>query len=89
MAKIPEIGRIWWDEFRGRCEACRHAFPSSRKCEMICSNDKARNRGLDSRPGGSWNGDPVHRLYGCVFFLSAEPKGRVVPKNRVEPIEEI
>lgn len=63
----------WWDNFRGRCVACKHSAPTTRKNELMCQLEKAaRNRGLPSRPGGTWWGTPVHKLFGCVFFESYE-----------------
>jgi hypothetical protein len=34
---------------------------------------QAMNCGLGSRPGGAYNGHQVHKLFGCVFFESAQP----------------
>jgi hypothetical protein len=69
--------QAWWDEFRGRCVSCLHAQPSTRKHEMTCILEKAaRNKGLPSRPGGTWFGEPVHKLFGCVFFASAKTEER-------------
>jgi len=60
----------WYEDFRGRCVACSNAAPSTRKNEMICQLEKAaRNKGLPSRPGGHWDGEPVHKLFGCVYWL--------------------
>ena len=83
MAKITDVESGWWDEFKGRCVACRNAVPSSRKNEMTCQSENARDKGLPSRPGGSWNGDPVHKLFGCVFFQCAYLRG----EKQVEPKE--
>ena len=72
MPTIPE--NDWWDNFRGRCVACRHSSPSTRKAEMLCHLEKAaRNHGLPSRPGGTWDGQPVAKLFGCIFFESENP----------------
>ena len=59
----------WNQNFKGRCVACANACPSTRKNEMICQLEKARNKGLPSRPGGSWNGEAVSKLFGCVYFM--------------------
>ena len=65
----------WWDNFRGRCVSCRHSTPSTRKNEVLCQLQVASVfMGLPSRPGGSFTGQPVHKLYGCVYFQSNEPK---------------
>ena len=70
MPKLPTIG--WWDNFKGRCVACKYASPTTRSQEMLCGLEKAaRNCGLPSRPGGTWMGEPVHKLFGCVFFEQA------------------
>ena len=88
MPKIPDTG--WWDEFRGRCVSCTHATASTRKHEMMCQLEKAaRNKGLPSRPGGSWMGEPVHKLFGCVFFESAIEDRRIgnafpLPRREVD-----
>ena len=59
----------WKKEFEGRCIACKWAAPSPRRKEMICQLEKAaRNKGLPSRPGGSWFGEPVYKLFGCIYF---------------------
>lgn len=62
------MSKEWWDNFRGRCIACAHAVPSSRKHEMGCQCQKAWNRGLPNRPGGGQFSVPVHKLFGCVYF---------------------
>lgn len=64
----------WWDTFRGRCVSCKHSVPSNRSNELLCTLRKAAHgRGLPGRPGGAvcWLGEPVHRMFGCVFFESA------------------
>ena len=71
MARLPDIG--WWENFKGRCIACKNAVPSPRSKEMICQLMQAMNCGLGSRPGGAYNGHQVHKLFGCVFFESAQP----------------
>lgn len=61
----------WWSEFEGKCVACIHARSTPRKQEMECTYKKAALHGLKDRPGGTWMGEPVHKLFGCVYFQSA------------------
>ncbi len=74
MIKLTEVN-TWWDNFRGRCIACKYSSPSTRKKEVICTLAKAALcRGLPDRPGGTCFGTPVHKLFGCIFFETAKTK---------------
>ena len=58
----------WIKEFHGRCVACNNANASPRKNEMQCNHLKSWFHGLPSRPGGTKFYEPVHKLFGCVYW---------------------
>ena len=82
-----DVDREWWDNFRGRCLTCIHAAKTNRKMEMMCMFGKAaRDHGFGSRPGGTWNGTPVSKLFGCIYWVSIEHKeSNVRPNKAKEP----
>lgn len=71
---MSDADKEWWDNFRGRCVSCWSALPSTRKNEMRCENQKAWTRGLPSRGGGTKFYEPVHKMFGCVYYVSAKKK---------------
>lgn len=74
----------WWENFRGKCITCIFAEKTNRNKEMMCMLGKAaRDHGLGSRPGGSWNGTPVSKLFGCVYWKSSRerPARPILKKN--------
>jgi len=62
----------WIKEFHGRCVACNNATHSTRKNEVRCQRSKAWDHGLSSRPGGTKFYEPVHKLFGCVYWEPME-----------------
>lgn len=71
-----KLDKAWFEEFKGRCVSCERARQSSRKDEMLCNWRKAWNRGLPDRPGGMRDEEPVHKLFGCVYYVKADQARR-------------
>ena len=65
---MNDSSQAWWDNFKGRCISCSHSCPSTRIKEVLCQNRRAWDHGLPGRPGGSKFSEPVHKLFGCVYF---------------------
>jgi hypothetical protein len=74
---IKAMNKRWWIEFEGKCVACIHARATPRKQEMECTYKKAALHGLKDRPGGTWMGESVHKLFGCVYFKSVNQQEKV------------
>lgn len=72
-----ELDEAWFTEFAGRCVSCERARPSpARKDEMLCNWRKAWNRGLPDRPSGMRDEEPVHKLFGCIYYVRADQARR-------------
>lgn len=71
--KEERWNQTWWDEFKGRCVACQYGHQIDKW--FMCNNEQAHERGMHKHlvgSGGVWNGDAVHKMFGCVYFESAE-----------------
>ena len=66
------MNEAWQKEFHGRCVSCRNANTSTRKNEMQCNLVKSWSHGLPSRPGGTVFYQPVHKMFGCVYWADMD-----------------